>query len=117
MDFKGAGTGRYTALKMDYNPNDINCYEALDIIMEEEWNQMQDLQEGIRDWIASKWKNGKEAIAGMFTVIKNLYKKYIENVVTRLIGMLRDAASKGIESLFNFLGVDISANVSFGKMP
>mgnify|MGYP003645333074 FL=1 len=102
---------------MDYNPNDINCYEALDIIMEEEWNQMQDLQEGIRDWLASKWKNGKEAIASMFTVIKNLYKKYIENVVTRLIGMLRDAASKGIESLFNFLGVDISANVSFGKMP
>ena len=117
MDFKGAGKGRYTALKMDYNPNDINCYEALDIIMEEEWNQMQDLQEGIRDWLASKWKNGKEAIASMFTVIKNLYKKYIENVVTRLIGMLRDAASKGIESLFNFLGVDISANVSFGKMP
>jgi hypothetical protein len=101
---------------MDYNPNDINCYEALDIIMEEEWNQMQDLQEGIRDWLASKWRSGKEAIAGMFTVVKNLYKKYIQAVVARLLQMLSDAASKGIESLFNFLGVDISANVSFGNM-
>jgi len=116
MDFKGSARGRYTALKMDYNPNDINCYEALDIIMEEEWNQMQDLQEGIRDWLASKWRNAKEAIAGMFTVVKNLYKKYIQAVVARLLQMLSDAASKGIESLFNFLGVDISANVSFGNM-
>ena len=116
MDFKGSAKGRYTALKMDYNPNDINFYEALDIIMEEEWNQMQDLQEGIRDWLASKWRNGKEAIAGMFTVVKNLYKKYIQAVVDRLLSMLSAAASKGIESLFNFLGIDISANVSFGKM-
>ena len=46
--------------------------------MEEEWNQMQDLQEGIRNWLASKWRSGKEAIAGMFTVVKNLYKKYGE---------------------------------------
>ena len=116
MDFKGAGKARYTALKMDYNPNEINYSDALDIIMEEEWNQMQDLQEGIRNWLASKWRSGKEAIAGMFTVVKNLYKKYIQAVVTRLLGMLRDAASKGIEFLFNFLGIDISANVSFGKM-
>ena len=116
MDFKGAGKARYTALKMDYNPNEINYSDALDIIMEEEWNQMQDLQEGIRNWLASKWRSGKEAIAGMFTVVKNLYKKYIQAVVDRLLSMLSAAASKGIESLFNFLGTDISANVSFGKM-
>ena len=44
------------------------------------------------------------------TFIYNLYKKYIHAVITRLFGMLMDASSKGIESLFNLaLSLAISA--------
>ena len=119
FDFKGAGKGRYTALKMDYVPfSDTTLYSyTLDKIMEEEWNHMQyNLQEGIRDWISSRWRSAKDAISKMVNAIKNAYQKYVQAVVEKFIQTIKDVASKGIQELFNFLGIELSADVSFGKM-
>mgnify|MGYP001437304460 CR=1 FL=1 len=90
---------------------------TLDKIMEEEWNHMQyNLQEGIRDWISSRWRSVKEAISKMVNAIKDAYQKYVQAVVEKFIQTIKDVASKGIQELFNFLGIELSADVSFGKM-
>ena len=119
FDFKGSGKGRYTALKMDYDPfSDITpCSTVLDKIMEEGWDHMQyDLQEGLKDWISSRWRSSKEAITKMVDTVKDLYQKYVQGVVEKFIQTIKDVASKGIQELFDFLGIELSASVSFGKM-
>jgi len=119
FDFKGAGKGRYTALKMDYVPfSDTTLYSAvLDKIMEEEWESMQEvLQEGLRDWISARWRDGKDAISKMMDTVKDLYQKYVQGVIEKLIQTIRDIAAKGVQELFNFLGIKLTAEVSFGTM-
>ena len=119
FDFKGDGKGRYTALKMDYVPfSDTTQYSAvLDKIMEEEWESMQEvLQEGLRDWIATRWRDGKDAISKMMDTVKDLYQKYVQGVIEKLIQTIRDIAAKGVQELFNFLGIKLTAKVSFGTM-
>ena len=119
FDFKGSGKGRYTALKMDYTPfTDTTFYSTvLDKIMEEEWDHMQyDLQEGLKDWISSRWRSATDAISKMVDTVKDLYQKYVQGVVEKFIQTIKDVASKGIQELFDFLGIEISASVSFGKM-
>ena len=119
FDFKGSGKGRYTALKMDYTPisDPIIYSKVLDKIMEEEWSNMQqELQEGLRDWVMSKWRSGKEAISNMVDQVKKLYQKYVKEVITKFLQTIKDAAARGVQNLLNFLGLEISASVSFGKM-
>ena len=119
FDFKGAGKGRYTALKMDYVPfSDTTLYSVvLDKIMEEEWENMQEvLQEGLRDWITTRWRSATDAISKMVDTVKDLYQKYVQGVVEKFIQTIKDIASKGIQELFNFLGIKLEATVSFGKM-
>ena len=119
FDFKGAGKGRYTALKMDYTPfTDTTLYSiVLDKIMEEEWENMQEiLQEGLKDWISSRWRSATDAISKMVDTVKDLYQKYVQGVVEKFIQTIKDVASRGIQELFNFLGIELSASVSFGKM-
>ena len=119
FDFKGSGKGRYTALKMDYTPfTDTTLYSTvLDKIMEEEWDHMQyALQEGLKDWISSRWRSATDAISKMVDTVKDLYQKYVQGVVEKFIQTIKDVASKGIQELFDFLGIELSASVSFGKM-
>ena len=119
FDFKGSGKGRYTAMKMDYTPfNDSLIYSAvLDKIMEDEWTNMQEvLQEGLRDWIKAKWRDGKDAVSNMVDKVKDLYQKYVQGVITKFLQTIKDVAAKGVQSLLSFLGIEISASVSFGKM-
>lgn len=119
FDFKGSGKGRYTALKMDYEPfSDSTFYSvALDKIMEEEWTNMQEiLQEGLRDWVSARWRDGKDAVTKMVDTVKDLYQKYVQGVVEKFLGVIREAAAKGIQSLFEFLGIELTATVSFGNM-
>jgi hypothetical protein len=119
FDFKGSGKGRYTALKMDYEPfSDSTFYSiALDKIMEEEWTNMQEiLQEGLRDWVAARWRDGKDAISKMVDTVKDIYQKYVAGVVTKFLGVIKEAATKGIKNLFDFLGIELTASVSFGTM-
>ena len=95
FDFKGSGKGRYTALKMDYTPisDPIIYSKVLDKIMEEEWSNMQqELQEGLRDWVMSKWRSGKEAISNMVHQVKKLYQKYVKEVITKFLQTIKDAA-------------------------
>jgi len=118
FDFKGSGKGRYTALKMDHNPYAQQIYSiVLDKIMEEEWTNMQEiLQEGLRDWVAARWRDGKDAISKMVDTVKDLYQKYVQGVVEKFIQTIKDVAAKGIQSLFEFLGIELAAKVSFGNM-
>ena len=128
FDFKGAGKGRYTALKMGYVPfsdtalyspfSDTTLYSAmLDKIMEEEWENMQEmLQEGLKDWVLTRWRSAADAISNVIDTVKNTYQKYVQGVVEKLIKTIRDIAAKGIQKLFDFLGIELSAEVSFGTM-
>ena len=119
FDFKGSGKGRYTALKMDYAPfSETSLYSTiLDKIMEDEWSNMQEeLQEGLRDWAMSKWRSGKDAVSNMIDKVKDLYQKYVQGVITKFLQTIKDVAAKGVQSLLSFLGIEISASVSFGKM-
>ena len=85
--------------------------------MEEEWTNMQEiLQEGLRDWVSARWRDGKDAISKMIDTVKDLYQKYVQGVIEKFIQTIKDVASKGIQELFNFLGIELSADVSFGKM-
>ena len=52
----------------------------------------------------------------MIDTVKDLYQKYVQGVITKFLGVIREAAAKGIESLWDFLGIDFTASVSFGKM-
>ena len=104
---------------MDYEPfSDSTFYSiALDKIMEEEWTNMQELlQEGLRDWVAARWRDGKDAILKMVDTVKDLYQKYVQGVVEKFIQTIKDVAAKGIQSLFEFLGIELTAKVSFGNM-
>jgi hypothetical protein len=104
---------------MDYEPfSDSTFYSiALDKIMEEEWTNMQEiLQEGLRDWVAARWRDGKDAISKMVDTVKDIYQKYVAGVVTKFLGVIKEAATKGIKNLFDFLGIELTASVSFGNM-
>ena len=52
----------------------------------------------------------------MVDTLKELYQKYVQGVVEKFIQTIKDVASKGIQELFDFLGIELSASVSFGKM-
>ena len=119
FDFKGSGKGRYTALKMGYEPfSDSILYSAaLDKIMEEEWSNLDEvLQEGLRDWVSARWRDGKDAVSKMVDTVKDIYQKYVAGVVTKFLGVIKEAATKGIKNLFDFLGIELTASVSFGTM-
>ena len=52
----------------------------------------QELQEGLRDWVMSKWRSGKEAISNMVDQVKKLYQKYVKEVITKFLQTIKDAA-------------------------
>jgi hypothetical protein len=99
--FKSSGRSKYLALRM----RAVSTNESIERIITEEYNRVFDEQ------LLNEFRSIKKFIKQGIDIFKTIGRKvmdFLKSVVSRVKKLIIEIGNEGIESLYNFFGIEIS---------